>query len=230
MIRAFRFRAGVAALLIFSGISSVPAELQVPAYTAYLSPDVRGARVSEKNGITRWGEAGLEVLWFGELRSTGVVQCAVRLQPPEQGEAKLRLSVAGQAREATAPAGAEPVTINFGEFGIHSTGYHRFVLQSLNGRGKPAGAIQELILNGPASENAHFNLSPAAMPRLSFGVCRDSSNDQRGGVLLRDSCSGRSVVDILHACAGTGLFRMQVIRSNGAPDHLQRVGQRQRGG
>lgn len=213
MIRAFRFRAGVAALLIFSGVSSVPAELQVPAYTAYLSPDVRGARVSEKNGITRWGEAGLEVLWFGELRSTGVVQCAVRLQPPEQGEAKLRLSVAGQAREATAPAGAEPVTINFGEFGIHSTGYHRFVLQSLNGRGKPAGAIQELILNGPASENAHFNLKPrrnAASVHLAYAETRPMTNVEAF------YCEIRAVDDPLWtfymACGWhRGYFGMQVI-------------------
>jgi len=154
-----------------------------------------------------------------------------QLQPPEQGEAKLRLSVAGQAREATAPAGAEPVTINFGEFGIHSTGYQRFVLQSLNGRGKPAGAIQELILNARRLKTRISTSSPAAMPpsvHLAYAETRPMTNVE--AFYCEVSCSGRSVVDILHACGGTGLFRMQVISSNGAPDHLQRVGQRQRGG
>jgi len=165
-------------LLLGSGLTA-GAELQVPGFTAYLAPDVRGARVSEESGVAGWAEADQEVLWFGDIRHPGRLACSVRLNLPADTETKLRLSVASQSRDASAKAGGGPVTVNFGEFHLGSTGYHRFALQSLNGRGKTGGTVQALLLSGPAAEDAHFNLKPrrnAASVHLAYSETRALTN------------------------------------------------------
>jgi hypothetical protein len=45
---------------------AIAAQLRIPAYTAYLDPNVDGAHVSERTGITSWENPALKVLWFGE--------------------------------------------------------------------------------------------------------------------------------------------------------------------
>jgi hypothetical protein len=51
---------------------SLSAELRVPAFTAYLEPDVNGARVST-NGIRGWTDPKLKVLWFGEIKTAATI-------------------------------------------------------------------------------------------------------------------------------------------------------------
>ncbi len=135
------------------------APLRVPAFTAYLDPDVEGARVSSRSGITGWKDPALKVLWFGELKSTGALECAVALRLAEGATSKLRLNVAGQSREATVTgAGTNLVTASFGSYEIKDPGYQRFTLQSLNERGRAFGDLDALVLDGPAAADAHFNL------------------------------------------------------------------------
>ncbi len=35
-------------------VTARAAELRIPAFTAYTLPDAEGARISQRNGITRW--------------------------------------------------------------------------------------------------------------------------------------------------------------------------------
>ncbi len=158
--------------------SSTPAQVRVPAFTAYLDPDVRGARVSERSGVTRWDDPAIKVLWFGQINTPGKLDCALTLRLPEDAKSKLRLTVAGQSREATAiGVRSDVVTADFGSFDIAERGYQRFVLESLNGEGEPAGDLDALILAGPATEKAHFNLKPrrnAASVHLVYPVDRDT--------------------------------------------------------
>jgi hypothetical protein len=107
--------------------------LRVPGFTAYLDPDVRGARVSQRSGITGWNNPAVKVLWFGEIKTPGQLDCFVVLRLPADAASKLRLTVAGQSHEVTAEsAGADPVTVAFGSFDIPQAGYQRFTLESLN--------------------------------------------------------------------------------------------------
>jgi len=157
------------------GAAEAPnAELRVPAFTAYLDPNPSGARVSEKSGITGWTDPALKVLWFGEIRTAGSLDCSVALRLPEKAASKLRLTVAGQSREAVATgAGAAPVTVHFGVMNIAAAGYKRFALESLNAAGQPFGDLDALILSGPAAKDAHFNLKPrrnAASVHLAYPV------------------------------------------------------------
>ena len=153
-------------LLLLTAVTA-RAELRVPAFTAYFDPNPNGGRMSEKNGITGWTDPALKILWFGEIKTPGALDCSVALRLPVGTESKLRLTVAGQAHEVMATG---PVA-KFGAFKIAAPGYQRFTLESLNGPGKPAGDIEALILDGPAIANAHFNLKPrrnAASVHLSY--------------------------------------------------------------
>ncbi len=151
----------VFSLLVCGWAGPATGELRVPASTAYTDPDVRGVRVSGRSGITGWDDPALKVLWFGEIKTRGKLECSVLLKLPEDATSKLRLTVAGQAHDATVKgAGAELVTASFGSFDIAKTGYQRFTLESLNPEGQAFGDLDTLVLDGPAIEDAHFNLKP----------------------------------------------------------------------
>jgi hypothetical protein len=149
-----------AALLV--GLSArAQTELSVPADTAYLMPDVEGAQVSGRSGITDWNDPKNSVLWFGEIKTPGSLNCAVALRLAAGEETKLRLTVAGKAHETSIKgSGDEVVKADFGSFDLAAAGYQKFALESLNDAGKSAGDIQALLLNGTAVTNAHFNLKP----------------------------------------------------------------------
>ncbi|MCX5653160.1 MAG: DUF3472 domain-containing protein [Planctomycetota bacterium] len=178
------FRKFIAGLVVVGAIAAqalcaaeAPSgELRVPAFTAYLDPNPNGARVSEKSGITGWADPALNVLWFGEIRTAGTLDCSVALRLPEKAISKLRLTVAGQSREAAATgAGVAPVTVRFGALNIAAAGYQRFALESLNAGGQPFGDLDALILSGPAAKDAHFNLNPrrnAASVHLAYPVAK----------------------------------------------------------
>ena len=162
----------LAAMVVSGGLAAGGAELCVPAFTAYLDPNSNGARVSEKSGVTGWDDPALKVLWFGEITTTGRLDCALELRLPAGRVSKLRLAAAGQSHEAAViGTGDKPVVARFGSFNIAAPGYQRFALQSLNGAGKPAGDLNALLLDGPAAKDAHFNLKPrrnAASVHLAY--------------------------------------------------------------
>ena len=152
--------------------------LRVPAFTAYIDPDVRGARVSGRSGITRWSDPAMKVLWFGQIKTPGRLECCVALKLPEDATSKLRLTVAGQSHEATVRGvGADLVAADFGSFEIAQAGYQCFTLESLNETGEPFGDLDALILEGPAIAEAHFNLKPrrnAASVHLAYPVDKET--------------------------------------------------------
>jgi hypothetical protein len=154
------------------------AELRVPGFTAYLDPDGRGARVSQRSGVAGWTDPGTKVLWFGEIKTPGKLDCSLALRLPAETTSKLRLTVAGQFHEAMVKGvGSDPVTASFGSFDITQAGYQRFTLESLNARGRPAGDIDALVLHGPATKEAHFNLKSrrnAASVHLNYPVDKET--------------------------------------------------------
>jgi hypothetical protein len=137
--------------------------LQVPAFTAYLEPIDGGATVSANSVITGGNNPTQKVSWFGNLVKAGQLGCSVTLNLPPGTENKLRLTVAGTAHDATAKAAANGLTtVDFGLFDILTPGYQRFTLESLNASGNNAAGIEalELVLDGPAADDAQFNLKP----------------------------------------------------------------------
>jgi hypothetical protein len=164
-------------VLITIATAAAADELRVPAFTAYLDPNVEGARVSARSGITRWDDPALKVLWFGQIKTAGKLDCSVAVRLPKDATSKLRLAVASQSHETSATGeGSDPVTVGFGSFEIAQAGYQRFTLESLNPNDQPFGDLDALILDGPAAQDAHFNLKPrrnAASVHLAYPVDKD---------------------------------------------------------
>lgn len=166
-------------LLVGLGLSSVVhAELKISAATAYLVPEGGGARVSER-GISRWVNADTSIVWYGNFKQAGKVSVQLAVDLPKGQTAKLRLSVAHRDAEDEADqsgdvtiAGDGPTTIDFGAFNVTKPGYLSFRLESLGD--VPQGTrIQDLLLAGTATQDAHFNLKPrrnAASVHLSYPV------------------------------------------------------------
>ena len=148
--------------------------LRIPAFTAYTDPDTTGARTSERSGVTGWKDPQLKVLWFGDIKSPATIETSVELRLPASATSKLRLTVAGQSREAAVKgAGTNLVTARFGKFAIQEAGYQRFALESLNEAGQPFGDLWALVLDGVTTNTAHFNLKPrrnAASVHLKYPV------------------------------------------------------------
>ncbi len=171
-----RFAARLLAVLLLT-VQGVRADLRVPAFTAYLDPDPEGAQVGAQSGISDWRGPANHVLWFGEFKSTGTVECALSLRVPAQASSRLRLTIAGQSHEAVATSsGTEPVIVSFGSYQITGPGYERITLESLNQSGQTNGDLDALILSGPAAEEVHFNLKArrnAASVHLFYPVPKD---------------------------------------------------------
>ena len=166
MIKALRF------LALLALASPAFAELRVPAFTAYLDPDPNGAKVT-KDGLSGWTNPQITVSWFGEIKNAGMLEASVTLRLPPGADSRLRLSVGGQTREAQAIGKGQPVTVKFGTFNIAKAGYVQFQLTSLNAKGRPAGDLDALVLEGTATQGAHFNLDPrrnAASVHLQYAT------------------------------------------------------------
>src|SRR4030095_4426469 len=158
--------------LVLALTAQVRAELRVPASTAYLDPDPNGARVS-KSGVTDWKNTEITVSWFGEIKKLGTLSASVSLTLPKDTRAVFKLRVGDQTREAEAVGSGEAALFSFGKFDVPQAGYVRFTLNSAH----PAGSIDALVLDGPALEDAHFNLDPrrnAASVHLSYPVPKDA--------------------------------------------------------
>jgi hypothetical protein len=152
-------RALLTPILASLALSAARAEVHIPAFTAYTLPDPDGARISQR-GLSQWNGPGLQVLWYGQFKQTGELTAAVALRLPKDAKSRLKLTFAGQSREATVTgAGTDvSVTASFGKFTIKEPGFQSFTLESLNAPGTSNGDVSELVLEGSAAQDAHFNL------------------------------------------------------------------------
>jgi hypothetical protein len=136
------------------------AELRVPAFTAYLLPDPDAARISQNRPITPFGAKGASIAWWGQLTARGALNAAVALQLPKGERAALRLTVGAQSREVTVVGEGAESRATFGAFNTSDTGYVKFALSTTDGTAAPALEVKALLIDGPASAGAHFNLDP----------------------------------------------------------------------
>ncbi len=153
------------------------AELRIPASTSYSDPWEGGVKIG-KDGITGWKDSAQKILWFGEIKAAGKLDAALVVKLPAGAKSKLRLTIEGQKHDAEATGGAAPVTVSFGSFTIAKPGYVRFELSSVNATGIANGDIEALVLDGPATVDAHFNTDPrrnAASVHLFYPLPNDAA-------------------------------------------------------
>ena len=146
--------------------------LRIPAFTAYTDPDANGARISQNSGVAGWRDPAIKVSWFGDIKAPVTLEASVELRLPVNATSRLRLTVAGQSREAEVKSvGTNLVTARFGKFDIKEPGHRRFALESLNEAGQHFGDLSTLVLDGVTTNTAHFNYKSrrnAASVHLSY--------------------------------------------------------------
>ena len=123
-----RLLISLAALLIATALQA--ADMRVPACTAYLLPNPDGARVSEREGVTRWRDPAQSVNWYGRFARAGELTAKVEMRLPPDNESRFKLTVGGQAREATIRGTNDIVVVDFGAFRVTDVGYQRIVLET----------------------------------------------------------------------------------------------------
>lgn len=164
----------VAALLL-PGIVLRAASLRIPAFTAYAEPDPEGVRISSRRGVSRWTNPAVSLHWYGHFPSTGDLGARLELRLPPGSESHLVLQIDGRSRETRVRGSGNdaPVVADFGRWSLSRPGYHDFALLSLNPSGSPGGDLDALLLDGPALDEAHFNLEErrnAASVHLNYPV------------------------------------------------------------
>lgn len=205
---------GSLALALFQSLEIFAADeqphLRIPAFTAYVTPDAHGARVSG-DGISRWTDPGQKIVWGGEINTAGWVQAGLVVRVPTGQVSKLRLSTGVQSFEATAAGdGPNPVLMRFGTFDL-SAGPRVFTLESLNEKGKNAVVLDSLLLIGPAAKDAHFNLKE----RRNTASVHLSYPNPKGEKIAAFYCEATGIEEPLwtyyEACGWSrGYFGMQI--------------------
>jgi hypothetical protein len=203
------------ALLFFQSLETRAADaidrLRVPGFTAYVSPDPHGARVSG-DGVSRWNDPAQKIIWGGEIKNPGWLQAGLVLRLPAGQVSRLRLTVGRQSNVAMATGnGTNTVLMNFGRFDFSEARPCVFTLESLNEKGKPNGDLDSLLLAGTAVKDAHFNLKP----RRNTASVHLSYPGPQGEKIAAFYCEATGVEDPVatyyEACGWSrGYFGMQV--------------------
>jgi hypothetical protein len=157
---------------------TAPFTLSVPAFTAYIEPKEQGAEVDEK-GISQWTDPKQSVVWYGKLNRIGKLDITVKLSLPEKKKVRYELTVDKiKLQSLTIGKGDQVVDLSFGSVEIGQTGsYHRFALRAIAKAGIALGNVKSLELNGPATEDAEFNLTEhrnAASVHIGYPVPKDT--------------------------------------------------------
>ena len=202
----------LSAALVLATALVARAEIRVPAFTAYSIPDAQRIRISSRAGVSDWKDPGQQVVWYGDFKNTGGLTASLVLKLPKDQSSRLKLTIGSQSHEATAQGTGEEITVPFGNFEIAEAGYASITLTSLNKEGAPAGDIATLVIDGPATKDAHFNLEKrrnAASVHLNYTTPKDAQFDAF-------YCEVTAVEDPIHtfymACGfQRGYFGMQVI-------------------
>jgi hypothetical protein len=167
-------RKRLTAILMLAVSGSWAGALEVPASSAYASPDPeRGFRRDGDGGVSGW-EAGTRLSWYGRLEARGRLVLALRTAGPAS-VAKLRLRV--EARGAAGPSWLlegrrESGLISFGPVEIPAPGDYGFILE---GEGSLPD-LKSLRLDGAAAEGARFSTAErrnAASVHLAYPVADD---------------------------------------------------------
>ena len=109
-----------------------PAEIRIPAVTAYSLPDAQGIRISSTEGVRGWDDPAQHVVWYGDFKHPGNLTASLVLKLAKDQSSRVRLTIGSQSREATVQGTGEEVTVPFGDFQVTEAGYASITLTSLN--------------------------------------------------------------------------------------------------
>lgn len=145
----------------------------IPAFTAYLLPNPDGARVSEKEGITRWQDKTQTIQWYGRFEGPGKLKVAVLMSDIAEG-AVFQLTIGDLSNAGKQGETIDGKTrVDFGAFDIKKPGFVRLELKAAIEKATTIANVKELLIEGDIAKDAKFNLKErrnAASVHLAFPV------------------------------------------------------------
>jgi hypothetical protein len=150
------------------------APLDIPAFTAYSESNPEALEFPETGPVKGWSDTGTTLVWYGQIRTPGKLNIAVRLSLPQGDASTLRMKVGDCDLGVRKVRGTSaPIEVSFGSIDLQKAGAYRFALSGVKKSGKEFGSIESLLLDGTAIQNALFNLTPqrgAPSVHLTFPV------------------------------------------------------------
>jgi hypothetical protein len=187
------------------------AQLRVPAFTAYLSPDADAVDISPDKPVTPFVQPGAHIQWYGHFTTAGAMQVAVAIRLARGQAVNLRATVGEEHHDAIVNGTDSLARVILGSFTIADTGYQRIDVAVAGGSASPATIVDALLLDGPPIATAHFNLDArrnAASVHLRFPT---DSNDLITGFYSEVTAVTDPVPTYYMACGfARGYFGMQV--------------------
>jgi len=170
----------VATLAIGLVPNDVLAQKIVPGHTAYVHPDPWGARIRENQGVLRWQESNPSIRWWGLFKNSGSLGIKVLVRGNADSIAGLSIRVGDQERMPTSTRSEQEFTlVDFGQIELKLDHPSHQLIELVRGSGE-AMDIRELRLDGPASQDAFFNLKErrnAASVHLMYPIAREDKVD-----------------------------------------------------
>lgn len=133
------------------------AAVEIPAFTAFLSPNPeRGARRHDKGTLTDW-DSGTKLSWYGHFPGKGELKLSLRTAAGSPEGVELKVTVMSRAKESSSwvrEGKKDGEMVSFGTVKIPDPGYYRITVE---GSGGKMPDLHSLVLDGAAAEKSHFS-------------------------------------------------------------------------
>lgn len=157
--------------------SDVLAQNTIPGHTAYVHPDPWGARIRENQGVLRWQDTNPSIRWWGIFKNPGTLELKVLVRGDSKSIEGLKLRVGDQEHGPKGIKSEQELTlVDFGKYELKLDKPTHQMIELVRGSGE-AIDVKELRLDGPASQDAFFNLKErrnAASVHLMYPVDRQA--------------------------------------------------------
>jgi len=157
--------------------SDVLAQKTIPGHTAYVHPDPWGARIRENQGVLQWQESNPSIRWWGIFKNPGTLELKVLVRGNSKSIEGLKLRVGDQEHGPKGIKSEQELTlVDFGKYELKLDKPTHQMIELVRGSGE-AIDVKELRLDGPASQDAFFNLKErrnAASVHLMYPVDRQA--------------------------------------------------------
>lgn len=157
--------------------SDVLAQKTIPGHTAYVHPDPWGARIRENQGVLQWQESNPSIRWWGIFKNPGTLELKVLVRGDSKSIEGLKLRVGDQEHGPKGIKSEQELTlVDFGKYELKLDKPAHQMIELVRGSGE-AIDVRELRLDGPASQDAFFNLKErrnAASVHLMYPVDRQA--------------------------------------------------------
>ncbi len=138
-----------------------PPVVEIPGFTAYVTGDPRGARVSRRAGVTRWRSPSARIAWFFRAGRPGWLEIALRLRAARGNQGLLEIRAGGKTFRV--PFGGTPregVLVPVGKVKLPKKGWYSVRVRGVKKEGPAFPDLLGLRLSGDPVRGIRYNRLP----------------------------------------------------------------------